>query len=280
MSKTLTQLAVNTAMFDGHDLAHAFTIIAETGYRYLELAYNEGYVGNLNPTLFSTASAHRVKELMQENGLSTVALGCTMNLAGADTVEKFRLRIRFAHMLGVRCLNACTTQLPEREQMIKNLRKIAPEAADSGCIICLENGGDPNYDAFTTAEDGIRLLEEIGHPAVALNIDPGNMLSLAPELDPVEQTLAMLPYAAHFHIKDVEMRDGEFWFPAIGDGVIDYGAILPALADRGIPCSLEIPLRMHRQSDSWPVRSEELAPLEACRAVLSRSLTGIQRLLK
>lgn len=280
MTSQLTQLAVNTAMFDGHDLELAFSTIQQAGFHYVELAYNEGYVGNLNPSLFTAESAARVKDLLQRFELSTLALGCTMNLAGPGMLDKFRLRIQFARMIGARCLNACTTSMAERDLLIKNLRILGPEAHDNGCIICLENGGDYNYNAFAEAEDGLELLEEINHPAVALNVDPGNMLSLCPDLDPVEQTMDMLSACEHFHIKDVIIQDGEFYFPAIGDGIIDYATILPALAEQGIPCSLEIPLRMHRLADSTPVRSPELAPIAQSLDILVRSRQAIEAMLK
>lgn len=280
MTSQLTQLAVNTAMFDGHDLELAFSTIQQAGFHYVELAYNEGYVGNLNPSLFTAESAARVKELLQRFELSTLALGCTMNLAGPGMLDKFRLRIQFARMIGARCLNACTTSMAERDLLIKNLRILGPEAQDNGCIICLENGGDYNYNAFAEAEDSLELLEEINHPAVALNVDPGNMLSLCPDLDPVEQTMDMLSACEHFHIKDVIIQDGEFYFPAIGDGIIDYATILPALAEQGIPCSLEIPLRMHRLADSTPVRSPELAPIAQSLDILVRSRQAIEAMLK
>ena len=280
MTSQLTQMAANTAMFDGHDLELTFSTIHQAGYRYVELAYNEGYVGNLNPSLFTAESAAKVNDLLQKFELSTLALGCTMNLAGPNVLEKFRLRIQFARMIGARCLNACTTSMAERELLVKNMRILGPEAQDNGCIICLENGGDYNYNAFTSAEDGLRLLEEINHPGVALNVDPGNMLSLCPELDPVEQTLDMLSACEHFHIKDVIIQDGEFYFPAIGDGIIDYATILPALAQQGIPCSLEIPLRMHRLPDSTPVRTPELAPIAQSLEILVRSREAIEKMLK
>lgn len=280
MTSQLTQLAVNTAMFDGHDLELAFSTIQQAGFHYVELAYNEGYVGNLNPSLFTAESAARVKDLLQRFELSTLALGCTMNLAGPGMLDKFRLRIQFARMIGARCLNACTTSMAERDLLIKNLRILGPEAQDNGCIICLENGGDYNYNAFAEAEDGLELLEEINHPAVALNVDPGNMLSLCPDLDPVEQTMDMLSACEHFHIKDVIIQDGEFYFPAIGGGIIDYATILPALAEQGIPCSLEIPLRMHRLADSTPVRSPELAPIAQSLDILVRSRQAIEAMLK
>ena len=280
MTSQLTQLAVNTAMFDGHDLELAFSTIQQAGFHYVELAYNEGYVGNLNPSLFTAESAARVKDLLQRFELSTLALGCTMNLAGPGMLDKFRLRIQFARMIGARCLNACTTSMAERDLLIKNLRILGPEAQDNSCIICLENGGDYNYNAFSEAEDGLELLEEINHPAVALNVDPGNMLSLCPDLDSVEQTMDMLSACEHFHIKDVIIQDGEFYFPAIGDGIIDYATILPALAEQGIPCSLEIPLRMHRLADSTPVRSPELAPIAQSLDILVRSRQAIEAMLK
>lgn len=49
MSKLI--VGVNTAMFDGIDPDIAFGTIRESGFRYVELAYNQGYVGHMPPEL-------------------------------------------------------------------------------------------------------------------------------------------------------------------------------------------------------------------------------------
>jgi sugar phosphate isomerase/epimerase len=109
-------------------------------------------------------------------------------------------------------------------------------------------------------KEGFALLEAVNSPALAFNIDAGNMVSLRPDADPIAGAMAMLPAAAHCHIKDVSVRNGEFFFPAIGDGDLHYPPLLDALAEKGIPCSLEIPLRMHRRADGYPVRGADPVP--------------------
>ncbi|QCT19080.1 sugar phosphate isomerase/epimerase [Jejubacter calystegiae] len=270
---------VNTAMFDGVEPEVAFSTIREAGFRYIELAYNQGYVGNLDPSLFGPENAARILDLLEKYQLQTRALGCTMNLAAPDAVAQFTTRIQFATRIGATFLNACIGKREDRQTIIANLQELAPLAADSGCVICIENGGDPNYDVFAVAEEGMALLEAINSPAVAFNIDPGNTVSLRPERDAINECIHMLPGARHAHIKDVLCKEGEFFFPAIGEGVLDYQPLLRELEQRAIPCSLEIPLRMHRSSDTLPHRASQPVDPAISLEVLKRSRQQLEALL-
>jgi len=272
-------VGVNTAMFDGIDTEAAFQTIQQAGFRYVELAYNEGYVGNISPALFSQSHAEDIKRLLNKYGLKTAALGCTMKLAAADTVEQLRMRVRFAHQIGATAMNICTGRKEYYDVIVDNLRTVAPYAAEHNCVICIENGGDPNFDAFAVAEEGFTMLQDIGHDAVAFNIDAGNMVSLRPDEDAIAQALAMLPAMRHLHIKDIEIKDGEFFFCAIGDGCLNYGPLLEQLSLRQIPCSLEIPLRMHRQQNTYPLRAQTPVDPAISLEVLIRSRLAIEKLL-
>ncbi|ARU94779.1 sugar phosphate isomerase/epimerase family protein [Tatumella citrea] len=254
MSKLI--VGVNTAMFDGIDPDIAFGAIRESGFRYVELAYNQGYVGHMPPELFAEGNAREIRRLLDKHQLLTHSLGATMNFGAADAVEQFTRRIRFAGMIGAKWINVCVGKKEDRQNIISHLRELAPIAEQENCIICLENGGDPNYDVFRLADDGAALVEAVGSPAVSVNVDAGNIVSLIPEVDPIQAAIEMLPLAAHCHLKDLEVRDGEVWFTPIGQGQLDYVPMLKQLEQRGIPCSLEIPLRMHRQRDSYPLRGE------------------------
>lgn len=270
---------VNTAMFDGVEPEVAFRTVHDAGFRYIELAYNQGYVGNLDPSLFGAENAARVVDLLAKYQLKTRALGCTMNLAAPDAIAQFTARIEFAGRIGATFLNACIGRRQDRQAIIANLRELAPRAADSGCVICIENGGDPNYDVFAVAEEGLALLEAIDSPAVAFNIDPGNTVSLRPERDAINECIHMLPGTRHAHIKDVLRKEGEFFFPAIGEGMLDYRPLLQELEQRAIPCSLEIPLRMHRSSDTFPHRAPQPVDPALSLDVLTRSRQQLEKLL-
>ena len=254
MSKLI--IGVNTAMFDGVDPDIAFSTIKKAGFHFVELAYNQGYVGEMPPELFSTDNANRINELREKYQLGMHSFGATMNIGAQDAVAQFTRRIRFANMIGAKWINICIGKHTDRERIIANLRELAPIAEDNGCVICIENGGDPNYDVFPLSDEGFALLEAIDHPAVAFNVDAGNIVSLCPEVDPIEQAIVMLPGAQHCHLKDLQVRDGEVHFTPIGYGQLNYLPMLKELENRAIPCSLEIPLRMHRKRDSYPVRGE------------------------
>jgi sugar phosphate isomerase/epimerase len=272
-------VGVNTAMFDGIDTEIAFRTIREAGFGFVELAYNQGYVGNISPQLFSRENADTILDLLQKYQLKSHTLGSTMNLAAPDAVAQFSQRIHFANMIGATWLAVCIGRKADRQAIINNLRELAPRAADLGCVICIENGGDPNYDLFRLAQDGFDLLEAINHPAVGFNIDAGNIVSLRPDTDAIAETQAMLPAARHCHIKDVLRCEGEFFFPAIGAGELNYLPLLKGLEERQIPCSLEIPLRMHRKQDTYPQRSAHpIAPQDSL-AILIRSRETLEKML-
>ncbi|XXN66108.1 sugar phosphate isomerase/epimerase family protein (plasmid) [Enterobacter ludwigii] len=274
------KLGVNTAIFDGHDMDLAFGIIRELGYDYVELAYNQGYVGDLDDSLFSPENAQRILTLLNKHQLKTLALGCTFNLARPEAVEFLQTRIGFAQAIGVKLLNACTAKREDYAVLVSHLRQIAPHLEQAGCCLLIENGGDTNYDAFALADKGEQLLQEVGSAAVAFNGDAGNMVSLRPEADAIKQMMQLLPQMRHCHIKDVFKQGAEFYFPPIGQGLLDYQPLLNALAERDIPCTLEIPLRMHRLANSMPVRSGAPVELERIVEVLRESkryIDGLQR---
>ncbi|PWC13573.1 sugar phosphate isomerase/epimerase [Brenneria roseae subsp. americana] len=258
-------IGVNTAMFDGLETDVAFSTIKKAGFRYVELAYNQGYVGDMPPALFGEDNARHIRELLEKHQLRTHSLGATMNIGAVDAVAQFSRRIRFANMIGAKWINICVGRSADRARIIANLRELAPIASENGCVICLENGGDPNYDVFRLADDGFALLEAVGSPAVAFNVDAGNIVSLCPDVDPIEQAIAMLPGAQHCHLKDLQVRNGEVHFTPMGYGQLNYVPMLKELAALAIPCSLEIPLRMHRQRDSYPVRGD--SPIDPARSL-------------
>lgn len=256
------KIGTNTASFDGYGLEDTFSAIKTAGINIVELAYNEGYVGSLTPELFSDKNAQQVLSLLERYGLKTHALGCTMNLAKDRAVDDFIMRIKFANAIGARYLNACIGNKENKNTILKNLKTLSSVAEDNGCIICIENGGDKNFDIVATAEDAMDVLEITQSNAVAINLDPGNIASLLPGSEVMTEAEKFLPLAKHCHIKDVILSKGEFYFKETGSGVLDYTGMIAHCIEKDIPCNFEIPLRMHRLKDATPVRAETPVPIE------------------
>ncbi len=274
------RLAINTAIFDGHDLKTSLKTINNIGVKRVEFAFNQGYVGQLNSDMFSKDHAQYLLGLLDKEKLSTNALGCTMNLSSPDAIEDFMMRIDFAHNLGVTFLNTCTGPIAERQTIINNLKVLSEYAEEKNCVICIENGGDHNFNAFATAHDGIRMLSEVDHHALAINFDPGNSVSLAPNLSPSEESKIALPFCRHFHIKDVKVHDDKFTFPALGEGMVNFGPIIQTLVNRELSFSIEKPLRMYRRKDSFPIRGRSPENMQTIITALNKSISFIKELAK
>ena len=134
--------------------------------------------------------------------------------------------------------------------MIAALREVAVFAAQGRLRLGLENH---NHGAFTqTAADQLRVLEEVGHPALGHLLDTGNYVDGWPS---VERTA---PVAVHVHAK--------FWTVA-PDGAepsIDYPKLVQML--RG------------RHYDGWVIFEYEAAEEEA--SGIPRALDYLRRLVE
>lgn len=273
------RLAVNTSIYDGYDTEMVFASIKKCGFKFFELAYNQGYVGNLNSSLFSNENADKINKLKEKYGLSTVALGCTMDLSTDGLADIFAERLRFAQKIGVTYINVCTTKMENKAKLVTNLKSLRPLLQETGSILCLENGGDYNYNAFVTVKDGVELLNKLGTDHYAFNFDPGNMVTIDNSLDVVGESLASLDYCQHFHVKDVAILNEKFRFiPINGTGLINYANIVPQLKVRNLPFSVEIPLRIYRDFDSTPRRFDDIVTLEEIEKTLMASRKYIESL--
>lgn len=278
MTKAL-RLAVNTSIYDGYDLETTLSSIKKCGYNFFELAYNQGYVGDLNQDLFGRENAENINRLKEKYGLSTLALGATMDLSTENLFEIFVPRLRFAQSIGVKYINVCTTKMANKAQMVENLKSLTPILDETGCVLCLENGGDYNFNAFISMQDGIELLEELGSEHFSINFDPGNMVTYDKTLDVLTESKTSLDYVKYFHIKDVVIDDNKFRFiPVENKGLINYEPIVSQLKSRDIPCSFEIPLRIYRDLDSTPRRFYNPVDLDVIEETLIKSRQYIENI--
>ncbi|MFZ7255115.1 sugar phosphate isomerase/epimerase family protein [Avibacterium avium] len=273
------ELAINTSIYDGYDLDTIFYSIKKCGFDYFELAYNQGYVGNSTQDLFSEENANYINTLKNKYDLSTFSLGCTMDLSTDNLFDIFHPRLAFANLIGAKYINVCTSKLENKEKLISNLKELRDLLERYNCILCLENAGDYNFNAFVNLDDGIKLLNKLGNDLYSINFDPGNMVTYDREMNVLDESLRAIDYSSHFHIKDVIINNDKFEFTSIGSGVIDYKDIIRKLKNKNISCSLEIPLRIYRELDSTPKRFPHRVDLDLIERVLINSKKYIDNII-
>ncbi|MBX2999246.1 MAG: sugar phosphate isomerase/epimerase [Caldilineaceae bacterium] len=260
-------LSISAVAYDGHDLPTALRHIRELGVERAELAFIKGYSGTFDERVFDEANARHIRDLLDEAGLSSLALSAQMDLTEVGAVHHFTRRLHFAQIVGARIVITNAGPPARRAVFDDNIRELATVAQSLGMIIALENPGDGRASIVNDGPTGAAVIEEIGSPAVRLNYDFGNVIShFAGRVRPEEDYKAALPYAAYLHIKDVQTANNpeQRWsFPAVGRGEIDYAAILADLAACApdLPISIEIPTRVSRAADASPRIAPHPRPL-------------------
>ena len=274
-------ILVSTIAFDGYDLDTTLEEMAAAGVENVELAYSEAYTAPVTEENFSRAAALRVLDSLRASGLKCLCLAAHTDMSLANSVNKFKRRIDFAGNLGAEYIVSTAGPIANRDQFLKNIRHLGDYADEAGVTICLENMGDGRPNIIDSAAPAVQLIREISLPSVKINYDFANLLPhLAERLRPEDDYKIALPETGYFHVKDAAKYDNGNWhFPAIGAGSIDFTSILPVLAahPEPIPLSLELSLRINRLPDATPIRAEKPVPLEIIGDVLTESLQFIKR---
>lgn len=273
---------ISTAPFDGYDLATAIEEIAAVGADGVEIAFIEGYTDPFTEEDFNTSYAGEIRDHLATHNIPCQSFSAHMDLTKENGVEIFKHRMRFAHMLGAETIVTNAAPLAKKVEFLTNIKELGLAAKAIGINIGLENPGDGRANVIDTARHAGTVIDEIALDTVGLNYDFGNLISHCFEkIKPEEDYLFALPQTCHYHVKDV-LRQGDGWkFSAIGEGMIDYQKILPAIAcdPRPLPVSLEIPLRVARAADASPIRADTRVEINLIRQVLKRSIDFVRRTL-
>jgi sugar phosphate isomerase/epimerase len=108
------------------------------------------------------------------------------------------------------------------------LREATERAAAAGLTLALENEHECNV---ATSAEARGALAAAGAPALSLIWDPGNAAMLDPAaFSGLGGLESIVDRVAHVHVKDVT-REQEW--TRIGDGIVDFGALLAYLGDVG-----------------------------------------------
>jgi sugar phosphate isomerase/epimerase len=240
------QLCVSTICYHPFSLERALAGIAALGATNVELAALVAFCDHAAPERLGSGAAAVLHRLLQEHGLTAVSVSGHADLSTDVGRDAFAARLRLAAELEVPIVNteAAEGTGPDVEQgFYSNIGLLGDLAADLGVTIGLETHGS----LTGTARECAAVLARVDHPNVRINYDTGNLIfyrGIRPEDDLPE----IASYVVHVHVKDKASMALNTWdFPPIGDGIIDWPAILSALdaVDFSGPASLEVELDGH-----------------------------------
>lgn len=270
-------ISVSTAPYDGYPMPAALDSLAGCGVGWVEPAFIVGYTEPFDESAFVAAEARQHRNWLSQAGLRCFAMSSHIDLSLPDAVTVFMGRMDFARLIGAKVIASNAAVRAREAQFFRNIEPLLRHAETLDLIIGIENPGDGRDNLVNTGADGVRLVERIGSPHLRLNYDPANLSSHRPEgPDPAQDALGALPACAHVHVKDVQKRQEGWFFTPIGQGDIDCTTFLQGVAaQRDLPISIELPLRLYRRLDAQPVRSAEPIPLPIIEAAIRWSTQKI-----
>ncbi|MCP5116525.1 MAG: sugar phosphate isomerase/epimerase, partial [bacterium] len=198
-----------------------------------------------------------VKDLRDDWGMDRVdAWGHPDGLEGGRNDEAYRAMIdsfEHARAIGAKVMRVVGSSLrfrnephgPQIERLTVMFREAVKVAEDHGIRMAVENHID------FTADEMLRLLEEVGSVWLGINFDTGNFLRLLD--DPVKGMKKLAKHVYATHIKDLKVEPGvaadEWYFfssTPVGDGVVDNLELARLLNEAGYEGFLAVEIdRLH-----------------------------------
>lgn len=233
-------VAASMGGFRHYPLEEALSILEEIGFDHFE-GTTDGRA-HFYPFAVEGEDPTPLEALLARHRLTLVAVaGGWSDFAVADRhleaqYASVRRQLALCQRLNVRVLRLFASHLPSKyveetffARVVRNLARLAPEAAAARVCLAIEN----HYGITATADDMLRILDGVASPFVRANLDPANFVPMGE--DPVVACRRLLPYIAHVHLKDAvytgKGRHEGYEYCEIGAGAVQYPAILAMLKE-------------------------------------------------
>jgi sugar phosphate isomerase/epimerase len=235
-------VAVNTNSYHGFPVEDALWGIARAGFHYVELTAVRGWTEHVLPDQ-GEAQLSRVERLLEELGLSCIALSGHCNLTDPKRLEGFRANMELAKRLGAKWIISSTGEahfgLDERltdERLIESIRSLLPDLERHDLKLGLEVHGE-----YGTGESLIPIVDAVGSNLVGINYDTANAVYYGGKR-PGEDAPRCLSRINFVHLKDKIGGKGVWNFPAVGSGELDLAGFIRDAQANGYagPFSIEI----------------------------------------
>ncbi len=234
-------IGVVTSTYPNFSGVEAMEGISKAGFKYIELASAPAFFEHMPRPEKSTDKniVDGVLDLCKKYNLTLQTIAGHTRMMKEDSVKNFKTVIDFANLAGVKFITTDAGDVngkDDEKKFYADVSELSEYAQDKGISICFEMHG--NW--CNNGKNGAEIIKVINRPNIRLNYDTGNVI-LYGKTRPEEDIKYALPYMGHLHIKDHGSgKIGEWNFPALGDGVLDFDKIFDLLEDYTGPSSVEV----------------------------------------
>ena len=241
-------LAGHTNTYHSYSFDEALHGIAEAGFGGVELTAVPGWTEHvwLN-------EQDQTRQKLDEFGLTALSLSAHSDLTTRDGLDHGITALRWAADFGIPIVNTAigghASKAESERAFLANIGELAEVAEEVGVIVALEIHGE----IMATGVKTLPLLEKVESDAVKVNYDTANV-ELYSGVRAVDDLAAIVPYLAHVHLKDTTGGKGNWDFPAIGEGTVDFVRIFEILEEGCYTGPFSVELEF--QGEPWPSLDE------------------------
>lgn len=175
---------------------------------------------------------------LKEHGLTPLVIRGNTDLSKESCVDELAAQLATCEKMGVKYLFLSAKRNgADKEIVFDRLRRAGNVAKTHGVTIALET----HPDLCTNGDVQLETMKAVNHLNVRVNFDTGNITFYNKNTDAVAELKKIVDYVATVEVKD---HTGEFeaWnFPVLGQGKVNFPAVLQVLRDHGYtgPVTLE-----------------------------------------
>jgi sugar phosphate isomerase/epimerase len=259
-----TPLAGHTNSYHTYGFDEALAGIAEAGFKGVELSAVPGWTEHVD----LDDDPAEVRKRVEGHGLEAVSISGHSDLTTREGLEHGIKAVRWAAAYGLPVMNTAVgghESADENESaFLANIGELADVAEAEGVVVALEIHGD----IMASSDVTLPLLKKVGRDSVKVNYDTANVEYYSGDLA-VDDLPKITGELAHVHLKETTGGKGNWNFPAIGDGHVDWARVIQILRDAGYtgPLSVEIEFT----GEPWP-------SLDVVNAAMKRSYDNLAAL--
>ena len=216
-------------------LKEYFELVSEMGIRYVEVNCAKNVPHHLQIST-SDKEIQEILNITEEAKVKIVALaGCndftvTSSEELRQDIENVKRLIDTASRIGAEVIRLFAGWISEDDiveetywQVSDSFNIVGEYAEKKGIKLAIENHGG----ITATAEQMFRIMRNIKSPAIGINYDPANFLYSGE--DPLKALREISRYVIYSHFKDCRKREEKLEYCGVGEGIIDWRAILEEL---------------------------------------------------
>lgn len=237
-------LAGHTNSYHGYTLEEALRGISTAGYEYAELTAVPGWADFVR----ADTDPDDIRTLLERYELTAVAMSTHLELADESSIAANRDLIAWAGDFGLAHVNCA---LGERggltDEAVRSVLTDLASVAEARSIVL---GIEVHGSLAPTGASAAALVAGVQNAALGVNYDTGNVEYYGGTAA-VTDLPGMVDAVRHMHLKDKLGGKGEWAFPALGGGHVDFTAVRSVVVDAlGAMSPASVELEFH--GDPWP----------------------------